>query len=116
MNHHILPGKKAVKLAVILTPGTRLDHQIRRSLPLCPIGWQLPKDRAIFCKRWIAYEEFNEERLIFSCLCVLGREGMPPPVITVMAKRTAKHASISCNVMMVKQCSLPLHSQFFSAK
>ena len=40
-------------------------------------------------------KEFHKKRFIFSGLCVLSREGMPPPVVSAAGQRAVQHKRIS---------------------
>ncbi|MBR0418219.1 MAG: hypothetical protein IJI66_03525 [Erysipelotrichaceae bacterium] len=116
MQLYVFPRKESMQLTVILSPSACLDHQVRWFLSRSLIFRQLSQYRFILCKRRIADEEFNEERFIFACLCVLCRKGMPPPVITVMSQRPVQHEGIPGDIVMIKHevfLQLPFRSVSF---
>ena len=91
-----------MKLAVIFSPGTGFDHQVRRELSGSLVLRQLAEDRFILRQGGIAGEEFNEKRFVLSGFRILRCEGMPPPVISMVRQRAMKHERIPVNIMMIK--------------
>ena len=102
MDGNILPGKESMKLAVIFSPGTGFDHQVRRELSGSLVLRQLAEDRFILRQGGIAGEELNEKRFVLSGFRILRCEGMPPPVISMVRQRAMKHERIPVNIMMIK--------------
>ena len=110
MQAHVLPGKEPVQLAMILSPGTRLDHQIRGAFPLPPVFRKLAQHRLLFRQSGIAEKEFNEKGLVFPGLHVLRREGMPPPVIAPAGQRAPQHTGVPGDIVSVEHFYFPYRS------
>ena len=107
MQVDILPGKKAVQLAVIRTPGSGFHHQIGGLLARRSVCGQLAENRLVPAQRGIADEELDKERFLFTGFRILRREGVPPPVIAVMGQRTMEHTCVPVDVMMIEHVSIP---------
>ena len=106
---HILPREEAVQLRLLVAPGADVDHQIARTLAALLRLGTVPDDHGLILRvRGIAGEKFHVERLFRAGLGVLGGEGMPPPVIAALGKRTLQHPLVACNIMNIcHACFLP---------
>ena len=106
MDSGVFQGEEPVKLEVLLSPGARLDHQVRRTFAVRLILGQLSQHGLIFGQGRIADEEFYEEGLVFAGFFVLGCEGMPPPVVALVGQRSVQHKFVSCDVVMIEHVLL----------
>ena len=99
---HVLPREETMQLAVVLSPSSCLHHQIGRMFPFFLIFRQLSQYRPVFRQCGITDKKFDKERFVFSCLRILCRKGVPPPVISMPCQRPVQHTGISCYIMMIE--------------
>ena len=100
MHGDILPGIESVKLTMLRSPETDIDHEI---------GWQntgllllriIPNDNRLFLRLCrITGEKLDIEWLLLPRLSMLRSQRMPPPVISLLCQRTAQHKSVAADIM-----------------
>ena len=100
------PGKEAMELPLWLTPEANVDHAIGRAAPSFTPGWIVPDKHGLRLSMGrIAKKVFDVEALRFAGLGVVGREGMPPPVVAFFRQRAFEHVGIACDVAFVHVAS-----------
>lgn len=96
------PGKEAMELPLWLTPEANIDHAIGRAAPGAAPGWIVPDKHGLRLSMGrIAEKVFDVEALRFAGLGVVGREGMPPPVVAFFRQRAFEHVGVACDVAFV---------------
>lgn len=100
------PGKEAMELPLWLTPEANIDHAIGRAAPSFTPGWIVPDKHGLRLSMGrIAEKVFDVEALRFAGLGVVGREGMPPPVVAFFRQRAFEHVGVACDVAFVHVAS-----------
>ena len=102
MHLNVFPCEETVQLAMVFSPGSCLDHEIRRAFACVFVRIKLSQNWLSFRQGWITDKEFYKERLVFPCFGILCGERVPPPVISAMLKRSVEHAGVSIDIMMIK--------------
>lgn len=99
---YLAPGKEAVQLPLFLSPEPHIDHTVGGTLPgLAPPGIVPHNHRLRLRQRRIAQEILDVKGFELPGLLVVGRKGMPPPVIPLLAQRAFEHTVISGYIAFV---------------
>ena len=102
MQTDIFPGEEAVHLTGVLTPGTRLYHKVGWLFSRSPVLRKLSQDRLVLRQRRVANKKLNEKWLVLTGFSILGGEGMPPPVVSVMRQGAVQHATVPLDIVMIE--------------
>ena len=85
-----------MQLPLFLSPEPHIDHTVGGTLPgLAPLGIVPHNHRLRLRQRRIAQEILDVKGFGLPGLLVVGRKGMLPPVIPLLAQRAFEHTAIS---------------------
>ena len=91
-----LPAKEAVQLSLVgTTPDARLHHQVRGLQPGRLVFWQLPQYRLDSPNGGVTEKELDEEWPRKTCLDIVCRQAVPPPVVTATRLLTIQLALVA---------------------